>query len=225
MTKRCPSKLRQVKCSICEVTFQTRHSMGKYCSLECRREGERGSWRSYSARNKTKRRELHRKIRQHDPQKQQDRHRVYNQSEAGRAASKRNTKEQIRRWPEKYRARQEVNKALKRGDLIRKACRCGSTNNVHAHHHDYSKPLDIEWMCRPCHQAEHDPRDDPDSDHVVLCRQFGRAIEKISRMSKILDDLLAENDERNSPLRRYTIESLNREAADRWPEPTVGPRE
>lgn len=23
------------------------------------------------------------------------------------------------------------------------------------HHPDYSKPLEVVWMCRPCHLAEH----------------------------------------------------------------------
>ena len=24
-----------------------------------------------------------------------------------------------------------------------------------AHHRDYSKPLEVEWLCRPCHDDEH----------------------------------------------------------------------
>lgn len=60
---------------------------------------------------------------------------------------------------------------------------------------------------------------DPDSDHVVLCRQYQRALEKIFRMSKILHGLLAESDERNSPIRGYTIDDLNRELSDHWPDP------
>lgn len=63
-------------------------------------------------------------------------------------------------------------------------------------------------------------RDDPDSDHASLCRQYLRAIEKIYRQSKILDGLLDVSDERHSPLNSYTIEDLQREAADRWPTPT-----
>jgi formate-dependent nitrite reductase cytochrome c552 subunit len=28
-------------------------------------------------------------------------------------------------------------------------------HNLQAHHHDYSKPLDIVWLCSACHTAEH----------------------------------------------------------------------
>lgn len=26
---------------------------------------------------------------------------------------------------------------------------------VHAHHDDYSKPLEVRWLCRTCHAMEH----------------------------------------------------------------------
>lgn len=61
--------------------------------------------------------------------------------------------------------------------------------------------------------------EDPDSAQSILSRSYLRAIEKIHRLSKILDGILALNDELHSPLQGYTIEDLNREAADKWPEP------
>lgn len=33
--------------------------------------------------------------------------------------------------------------------------RCGEKKLVQAHHHDYNKPLEIEWLCHLCHSQEH----------------------------------------------------------------------
>lgn len=42
-----------------------------------------------------------------------------------------------------------------RGKIKRKPCeQCGSMD-AEMHHHDYSKPLDVRWLCRPCHLSEH----------------------------------------------------------------------
>ena len=58
------------------------------------------------------------------------------------------------RHPEKERARRAVAYALRSGRLVRQPCKeCGAVK-VQAHHHDYSKPLDIEWLCFRCHRNE-----------------------------------------------------------------------
>lgn len=63
--------------------------------------------------------------------------------------------------PEKVRAHRAVHWAIRRGDLVRPgACEaCGETKPVQAHHHDYGKPLDVRWLCSPCHAAEHHASD------------------------------------------------------------------
>ena len=33
--------------------------------------------------------------------------------------------------------------------------RCGSACKPHGHHHDYNRPLDVEWLCPTCHMATH----------------------------------------------------------------------
>ena len=32
--------------------------------------------------------------------------------------------------------------------------KCGA-EGAHAHHDDYTKPLDVRWLCRTCHGIEH----------------------------------------------------------------------
>lgn len=66
--------------------------------------------------------------------------------------------------PEKTRARAVVNHALVRGELHRKPCEvCGIPDQrgidgrslIQAHHDDYSKPLEVRWLCSTCHGIEH----------------------------------------------------------------------
>ena len=63
----------------------------------------------------------------------------------------------------KERARMAVTHAVEKGVLVREPCeRCGADpindmglSLVHAHHPDYSKPLDVVWLCSACHGIEH----------------------------------------------------------------------
>lgn len=51
--------------------------------------------------------------------------------------------------------RSYANTYLRRGKIKREPCaRCGDLF-AEMHHADYSKPLEIEWLCRPCHLAHH----------------------------------------------------------------------
>lgn len=71
------------------------------------------------------------------------------------------------RYPEKERARNALNHAIKRGDLKRPThCEeCGGRGEptadgrspLQAHHADYSKPLEVEWLCSKCHGSLHRP--------------------------------------------------------------------
>jgi len=57
--------------------------------------------------------------------------------------------------PERIMARYAVSNAVRDGKLRKMDCAfCGSSNTV-AHHHDYTKPLDVTWLCPPCHTRFH----------------------------------------------------------------------
>lgn len=53
----------------------------------------------------------------------------------------------------KRRAHKIVELAIIRGDLARpETCQqCGAAGNIQASHTDYSRPLDVEWLCQFCH--------------------------------------------------------------------------
>ena len=59
-------------------------------------------------------------------------------------------------YPDKGRAHNAVYRAKLSGKLRPQPCNeCGSTKRTQAHHRDYSKPLDVVWLCAKCHWAEH----------------------------------------------------------------------
>lgn len=65
----------------------------------------------------------------------------------------------MRAWREEDHRRQyahgKVSRAIKSGKLVRSPCiRCGEPKSL-AHHEDYDKPLDVMWLCQPCHKQRH----------------------------------------------------------------------
>lgn len=64
-----------------------------------------------------------------------------------------------RKWnaanPDKRRAQKLVESALRNGTMARQPCeRCGDPK-AHAHHEDYTKPLEVVWLCPRHHKARH----------------------------------------------------------------------
>lgn len=65
--------------------------------------------------------------------------------------------EQMYRW-QKNVARTALHHAVKSGRIQKPAfCeRCeNETSSLNAHHENYLKPLDVEWLCLPCHNIVH----------------------------------------------------------------------
>ena len=63
--------------------------------------------------------------------------------------------------PERYHVHKLVLSALKLGEIEYQPCIvCGCEQNIHFHHEDYSKPLDVTCLCRTCHGQLHNRRRD-----------------------------------------------------------------
>ncbi len=63
-------------------------------------------------------------------------------------------------FPEKIRAQRMVINAVQRGRIEKPdACSCCGKNTpgniLHGHHDDYSKPLEVDWLCASCHGLRH----------------------------------------------------------------------
>jgi hypothetical protein len=56
----------------------------------------------------------------------------------------------------KMQARYALNQAVRKGRIRRQNCsNCGTDKNVQGHHVDYTKPLEVAWLCRSCHSSLH----------------------------------------------------------------------
>ena len=52
-------------------------------------------------------------------------------------------------------AHNQIARAIRNGSLVRQPCiRCGEAKSL-AHHEDYDKPLEVVWLCQPCHKQRH----------------------------------------------------------------------
>ena len=70
-----------------------------------------------------------------------------------RAAMRRYQVARRARNPEKYKAHRAVGDAVRGGRLVRGPCGvCGANKKIQGHHADYSRPLDVEWLCFRCHR-------------------------------------------------------------------------
>ena len=55
----------------------------------------------------------------------------------------------------KKRAHWAIKDAISRGKLERKPCEVCGSEHSEAHHRDYSRPLDVAWLCHKHHMEEH----------------------------------------------------------------------
>lgn len=80
--------------------------------------------------------------------------REYNRTPRGRKAHAEACKWHSKLHPDRARARYAVNNAIRDGKIQRQLCEvCGA--KAEAHHEDYSRPLEVRWLCEPHHKARH----------------------------------------------------------------------
>lgn len=85
----------------------------------------------------------------------------YESKRGGGEKRKRLNSTHVKKWregnPEKYRAQNAVNNAVRDKKITKPTeCQiCGKAYRLIAHHRDYSKPLDVLWICQKCHRDLH----------------------------------------------------------------------
>lgn len=88
------------------------------------------------------------KVREYDRQRARHPHRV--------ALRHRVQQQEWDRHPDRQKARNTLSNAVRDGKVKKLPCAfCASADGLEAHHHDYTKPLDVTWLCRPCHRRYH----------------------------------------------------------------------
>jgi hypothetical protein len=113
----------------------------------------------YADRYKRKRADIRKKHKEYYARTREERLqkvKEYAGTVEGKEVALRAQERRRKKFPEKYRAHTAVSNALKLKILFKLPCSvCGTTEDVHAHHDDYTKPLDVIWLCRKHHQERH----------------------------------------------------------------------
>jgi hypothetical protein len=97
--------------------------------------------------------------------------------------------------PEQRAAGWITRKAVQQGLLEKaEACeRCGKKKKLLAHHDDYSKPLEVKWLCWGCHQH---------------CHRGGWTSEEMAEMTKGLKTLYYNRERARRRARREAAERV-----------------
>ena len=145
----------ETRCKACRRSYNQTY----YAAHGAERGRERKAYyREYKKAHRRETAEAERSRRAADPQRcreSEKRYRERNQEQIRQRAA-----ERLLRHPARVRAKSAVDAAKKNGTLTPSSeCeRCGhdfSAYPRHAHHPDYTKPLDVEWLCALCHNRHH----------------------------------------------------------------------
>ena len=95
-----------------------------------------------------------------DPENRKRRAAIRREWRHEKGRTSKDTERQRKRHPHKTRARKALASAVARGSIAKPILceRCGERTepiDLHGHHEDYGKPLDVDWLCRQCHAKRH----------------------------------------------------------------------
>lgn len=79
----------------------------------------------------------------------------YNKTDLGKIARKKAVSKSNNKFPERRRARIKLGNAIRDGLIIKQPC-CICGDEAQGHHPDYSRPLDVVWLCNKHHKETHD---------------------------------------------------------------------
>ena len=82
---------------------------------------------------------------------------TYRQTEMCRKVQTKAHIKERAKFPGKIKARQKLKNAIRAGKITRPdTCEsCKEKKFVEGHHEDYSKPLEVDWLCIECHTELH----------------------------------------------------------------------
>lgn len=80
---------------------------------------------------------------------------IYNQSEKGKKLAVVRAIRYQKENKEIRLAHMKVKYAIDHGNLHKQPCEVCGCGKVEAHHDDYSKPLEVTWLCRTHHREHH----------------------------------------------------------------------
>lgn len=144
-------------CKFCRVTSETAEFY-KGVNSRCK-ECHKREVRQNRLEKSEQYREYEKMRYKRDPHRREA-NRIYAQSPIGKASHAASVRRRNSLNPEKRAANIILGNAVRDGRIIKpKECsRCGvipPRRQLHGHHHDYAKPLDVEWICSACHGLEH----------------------------------------------------------------------
>lgn len=90
-----------------------------------------------------------------------ERRRRYHERHREREQQRERERGRRRNGTVEQRARNALGTALRWGNLAKaERCEgCGDNGPLHGHHEDYAKPLEVVWLCVPCHVRCHRPHE------------------------------------------------------------------